>query len=72
MKFTTIQVNLLILALILAALQVGILYILEFNGGDGVIADAVRNKDATIVALIFAPTTALTIALAKAGSYKEK
>ena len=73
MRFTTIQTNLLILALILALLQAGIIFILEFNGGDGVLADAIANKDATIVGLVFSPTGGIVWALKNAAShYKQE
>ena len=71
MRYTTIQTNMLVLAIILAGLQAAILFLLEFNGGDGVIAQAVMDKDATVLALVFSPTGAITWALKRATGYTQ-
>ena len=67
MKFTTIQSNMLILAFILAVLQGVVLY---FVNGD--LGAMLNDNEFDALAVVFAPTSALTWALAKAGGYKKE
>ena len=66
-KFTVIQTNLLILAVIMVVMQGVILY---FVNGD--LSQMLADNEFDALAAVFSPTTALGIALAKAGKYKQE
>ena len=67
MKFTTFQTNMMILALLLAIIQVFILYMVN-----GVLTDLFHSKDLGALALIFGPTGGIIWCMKRMADYKER
>ena len=67
MRFTTVQTNLLILALILVGLQGVILYFVN-----GELSQMLRDNEFDALGLVFSPTAAIVWALKNAGQNYEQ
>ena len=65
MRFTTVQINALIMSVVMLALQIAILWFLN-----GELKTVILDKDLGVLALIFAPTAALAFTLRTLAPYK--
>lgn len=65
MKFTTLQTNMVILAIVLAILQGFILWLMN-----GDLPEIIRDKDLAVLATIFSPTAGIVWCLKQTASYK--
>lgn len=66
MKYTTIQSNMVILAVVLAVIQTFILILMN-----GELAEIIRDKDLAVLGIVFSPTAGIVWSLKRSTDYKK-